>query len=133
MKKLITLFISSCLSLMAQYTTLPIDQKIIDSKIKIIDIRTPSEWKTTGILKGSIPIMFFNEQGGYDMDGFLNQLNKHIKKGEKFALICNSGSRTQIVGTYLGTKLGYNVVDLQGGIIGVISKKIPLEAYKSKP
>ena len=117
---------------MAQYTVLPIDQKVIDSNIKIIDIRTPSEWKATGIIRGSVPIMFFDEQGGYDMNGFLKQLDKHIKKREKFALICNSGSRTQIVGTYLGTKLVYKVVDLQGGIMAAMSKKIPLESYKPK-
>lgn len=45
---------------MAEYTHQPIDQKLVDSKIKIIDIRTPSEWKTTGIVKGSFPIMFFD-------------------------------------------------------------------------
>lgn len=120
-------------SLMADYTAQPIDQKILDSKIKIIDIRTPSEWKTTGIVKGSIPIMFFDEQGNYDLNGFTSQLNKKIKKGERFALICNSGSRTQMVGSHLGNKMGYNVLDLQGGIQYAIAKKIPLEPYKPKP
>jgi rhodanese-related sulfurtransferase len=117
-------------SLMADYTAQPIDQKLLDSKIKIIDIRTPSEWKTTGIVKGSIPIMFFNEQGNYDIDAFLNELNKKVKKGERFALICASGSRTQILGNHLGSKLGYNVINLQGGIQYAITKKIPIEPYK---
>ncbi len=120
-------------SLMAEYTHQPIDQKLVDSKIKIIDIRTPSEWKTTGIVKGSFPIMFFDESGNYNMNGFLAELNKKVKKNERFALICNSGNRSKVLGTYLGTQLGYSVVDLEGGIQYAIGKKIPLEPYKPKP
>jgi len=120
-------------SLLAEYTAQPIDQKLVESKIKIIDIRTPNEWKTTGLVKGSIPIMFFDEQGNYNTEVFLGKLNKVVKKEEKFALICNSGSRTQTVGTFLGKQLGYNVIDLQGGIQYAIGKKIPLEPYKPKP
>jgi rhodanese-related sulfurtransferase len=131
-KWLLTLLLATT-ALMADYTAQPIDQKLLESKIKIIDIRTPSEWKTTGLVKGSIPIMFFNEQGNYDMNAFLGELNKKIKKGEHFALICNSGSRSQMLGNYLGSKMGYNVIDLQGGIQYAISKKIPLESYKPKP
>ncbi|MFA6143905.1 MAG: rhodanese-like domain-containing protein [Sulfurimonas sp.] len=119
--------------MMADYTAQPIDQKLIDTKIKIIDIRTPPEWKTTGLIKGSIPIVFFDERGNYDLNAFLTELNKKVKKGEHFALICNSGSRSRILGTHLGQKMGYNVVDLQGGIQYAIAKKIPLEAYKPLP
>ncbi len=117
-------------SLLADYTAQPIDEKLIDSKIKIIDIRTPGEWKTTGLVKGSIPIMFFDERGNYNMDAFLAELNKKVKKNERFALICNSGNRSHTLGTYLGKQLGYNIVDLQGGIQYAISKKVPLEPYK---
>ncbi len=120
-------------TLMADYSAQPIDKKLIDSKIKIIDIRTPSEWKTTGLIKGSIPIMFFDEQGNYNVEAFLGKLNKVVKKGEKFALICNSGNRTQIVGNFLGKQQGYNVIDLQGGIQYAIGKKMPLEPYKPNP
>ncbi|MDD2829376.1 MAG: rhodanese-like domain-containing protein [Sulfuricurvum sp.] len=124
---LLTLLTSS---LMAEYTAQPIDQKILDSKIKIIDIRTPGEWKTTGLVKGSIPIMFFDEKGNYDLNAFITQLNKTIKKGEHFALICNSGNRSRTLGEHLGNKMGYSVLDLQGGIQYAISKKIPIEPYR---
>ncbi|OHD86251.1 rhodanese-like domain-containing protein [Sulfuricurvum sp. RIFCSPLOWO2_12_FULL_43_24] len=120
-------------TLSAEYIRQPIDQKLVNSKIKIIDIRTPNEWKTTGIVKGSYPIMFFDEQGNYNVEMFLDKLNKVVKKEEKFALICNSGNRTQTVGTFLGKQLGYNVIDLQGGIQYAIGKKITLEPYKPKP
>jgi rhodanese-related sulfurtransferase len=117
-------------TLSAEYIRQPIDQKLIDSKIKIIDIRTPSEWKTTGIIKGSIPITFFDEQGNYNAELFLGKLDKVVKKSEQFALICNSGNRTQVVGTFLGKQQGYNVIDLSGGIQYAIGKKIALEPYK---
>lgn len=117
-------------SLFADYTAQSIDQKLIDSKIKIIDIRTTGEWKTTGLVKGSIPIMFFDERGNYNMETFLAELNKKVKKNERFALICNSGNRSQVLGTYLGNQLGYNVINLLGGIQSAIGKKVPLEPYK---
>ena len=117
---------------MADYTAQPLDQKLYDSKIKIIDIRTPGEWQKTGIVKGSIPIMFFDERGNYNLEIFLDELNKNIKPGERFALICDTGSRTKVLGMPLGQEMGYNVIDLKGGIQYAIAKKIPREAYKSK-
>lgn len=133
MKKWFLALLLATTSLMADYSSQPIDQKLLNSKIKIIDIRTPGEWKTTGLVKGSIPIMFFNEQGEYDMDTFLNELDKKVKKGERFALICASGSRSAMLGNHLGNNMGYNVIDLKGGIQYAITKKIPIEPYKSKP
>jgi rhodanese-related sulfurtransferase len=129
---LIALFLFAT-ALMGDYIHQPIDHKLIDSKIKIIDIRTPAEWKTTGLVKGSLPIMFFDESGNYDMNGFLAELNKRVKKNERFALICNSGNRSKVLGTYLGKQLGYSVIDLDGGIQYAIGKKMPLEPYKPKP
>jgi rhodanese-related sulfurtransferase len=118
--------------MIADYIAQPIDQKLIDSNIKIIDIRTPGEWRSTGLVKGSIPIMFFDERGSYNLDSFLEELNKNIKSGERFALICHTGSRSKILGTYLGKKMGYNVIDLSGGIDYAIKKKIPLEHYPQR-
>jgi len=131
MKWLLALTLSLS-SLMADYTAEPISDKLMSTKIKIIDIRTPSEWAETGLVKGSIPIMFFDERGSYDLANFTHELNKHVKKGEKFALICRTGSRTQLVGQHLGTQMGYNVVDLKGGIMYAMRIKIPLVPYTPK-
>lgn len=115
--------------MMADYTAQPLDNKLYETKIKIIDIRTPGEWQKTGIVKGSIPIMFFDERGNYNVEMFLNELNNNIKPGERFALICDTGNRTKVLGMPLGKEMGYNVIDLKGGIQYAIAKKIPLEAY----
>lgn len=118
--------------MMADYTAQPLDKKLYDSKIKIIDIRTPGEWQKTGIVKGSIPIMFFDERGNYNLDVFLDELNKNITPGEHFALICDTGSRTKVLGMPLGQEMGYNVINLKGGIQAAMVNKIPLEAYKPR-
>lgn len=102
-----------------------VTQDFLKNNIKIIDIRTPGEWVETGIVKDSYPIMFFNEQGQYDIPKFLAQLNAVVKKGEKFAIICRTGSRTSMVGDFLGREMGYDVINLAGGI-----QKLMQEGYK---
>ena len=121
MKKILltALFLTS--ALFALQENAPVSQKIIASKIKIIDIRTLGEWKETGVIKGSIPITFFDERGNYNVPQFLSQLKKTIKAGEKFALICRTGSRTSVLANFLGQN-GFNVLNLQGGIM--YAKKI---------
>jgi rhodanese-related sulfurtransferase len=95
--------------------------ELINSDTKIIDIRTEGEWRETGILKGSYPITFFDEKGNYDVSQFLSSLNRVVKKDEKFALICRSGSRTKVVSNFL-SRNGYKVINLNGGIIHAIQK-----------
>lgn len=107
-----------------------ISQQLIDSKIKIIDIRTQDEWKMTGMIKNSIPIEFFDKRGGYNVQNFMKKFQAQVKPDEKVALICNTGSRTRLVAEFLSKHYHYNVIDLQGGIQYAIGKKIPLVPYQ---
>ena len=100
-------------------------EKFLQKNIKVIDIRTPAEWRETGIVKGSYPIMFFDEQGNYDVPKFLKALDKVVKKDEQFALICRVGSRTGMLSDFLANKMGYKVINLKGGIMKLFS-----EGYK---
>jgi len=93
----------------------------LNKNIKIIDIRTPAEWRETGIVKGSYTIMFFDEQGNYDVPKFIKALDKVVKKDEQFALICRVGSRTGMVSEFLSKDMGYKVINLKGGIMKMIS------------
>ena len=104
-------------------------QKILDAKTPIVDIRTPGEWKETGLLQGAIPIMFFNEQGNYNVEAFLQELNKKVDTKKPFALICRTGSRTKLVSNFLSKEYGYDVIDLQGGMMFVKSKNLPTTPY----
>ncbi len=79
MKYILLALLITISSAFAEVKNQYISQELLNSKVKIIDIRTPSEWAETGIVKGSIPITFFNEQGSYNIDEFLKELNKNVK------------------------------------------------------
>ena len=113
---------------MAELTQVWATPTFPDTGIKIIDIRTPAEWKETGIVKGSYTIMFFDEKGNFNVDLFLKQLDMVVKKDEPFALICRVGSRTGMVSEFLSERLGYKVTNLKGGIMKMI-----YEGYKTVP
>lgn len=91
-------------------------QALIDSKIKIIDIRTVQEWKETGLLEGAIPLTFFDINGNYNIPLFMRTLHTYVKEGEKFALICHVGSRTAMLSEFLDTEYKMPVINLLGGM-----------------
>ena len=74
--------------------------------------------------------MFFNERGGYDLNAFLKTLQEKVDTSKSFALICRSGSRTKMVSNYLSQTYGYNVINLQGGMIYAKSINLPIIPYK---
>ncbi len=117
-------------SLFAKVTNEYASQKLLDDKTPVVDIRTPPEWMETGLLKGAIPIMFFNERGGYDIEGFLTELNKKVDTTKPFAIICRTGSRTKILSHFLSKEMNYKVINLEGGMMFVKGKKLPVVPYK---
>lgn len=72
----------------------------------IIDVREDEELRETGTIKGAlhIPMMMVP-----------NKLNK-IPKDREIYILCRSGRRSYEVSAYL-CELGYDVVNLSGGII----------------
>ena len=102
--------------LFAEYKDSFMTQQMLDSNIKIIDIRTEPEWKETGLLKNVIPIMFFNEKGSYNINEFLKELNAKIDTSKPFALICHTGSRTAMLAPFLSKELHYDVTNILGGM-----------------
>ncbi|MEN8148021.1 MAG: rhodanese-like domain-containing protein [Campylobacterota bacterium] len=130
MKYIITFMLVLAPLLHAEYKAEPFTKKLIENKVPIVDIRTPEEWKETGLVKGSIPIQFFNELGQYDIPAFLKELNAKVDTTKEFALICRTGSRTGMVGMFLSDKLKYKVIDIQGGIIDAYMLHAPIVPYK---
>ena len=88
MKKIVFGLLLLATSLFAELKQEWATQGFVNKNIKIIDIRTPAEWRETGIVNGSYTIMFFNEEGDYDVPKFLKALDDVVKKDEQFALIC---------------------------------------------
>lgn len=132
MRYLITFILLMTTLLQAEIITTPISQELLAKKVPLVDIRTEGEWKETGIVKGAIPITFFNEQGQYDLDKFLAELNAKVDTKKEFALICRSGSRTNMVGKFLSDKLGYKVIDIQGGMLDATHRNVTIVPYKGK-
>jgi len=132
MKKIILTFLFLGVSLFADLKNEYPTKEFLNSHIPIVDIRTPQEWKETGILKGAIPIMFFNHKGDYNVQKFLQELNAKVDTKKPFALICRTGSRTSMVAPWLSKELGYKVINLKGGMMYVIHKlKVPTVPYKN--
>jgi rhodanese-related sulfurtransferase len=108
-------------ALMAEFKEVSVNEleDMMKKNIPIIDIRTPGEWKETGVIKGSHKIMFFDERGGYNVEKWLNEFSKYVKdKDQPFVLVCRTASRTKMVGKFLDAQMGYkHVNDLKGGIM----------------
>lgn len=113
------IFLSSFL--FADLRNVEVDEAVVKSGITVVDIRTKPEWADTGIVKGAVLLTFFDEQGRYDVDAFLKELDKHVSKDKEFALICRTGSRTSAVSDLL-SKQGYKVVNLRGGMKLLLQK-----------
>ncbi len=105
-----------------------VDKKII-KQMKIVDIRLKMEWKQTGIVENSLPISFYNAFGLPKPKKFVEELDKQIDKDEEFGIICRTGSRTSQVAEYL-SGLGYNVVNLDGGVMELANQGYEFIKYK---
>jgi len=129
MYKLLLIFLLLTTYLFADVTNQMMDQKLYNSTIPIVDIRTPGEWKMDGLLKRAIPIMSWDEKGNFNQN-FIAELQQKVDINKPFALICRSGSRTHIVAAFLSEKLHYNVINLEGGMIYIKGKNFPIIHHK---
>jgi len=105
----------------------PDKEMLENSDMVIVDIRTPGEWMQTGVVPGCKTIMFFDERGSYDAEGFLKQIDALGGKDVEIGLICRTGARTAQVAGFMKQQ-GYNVKNLVGGVM-----KLMHEGYKLKP
>ncbi|PNV82444.1 MAG: rhodanese-like domain-containing protein [Sulfurimonas sp.] len=131
MKKVFLSLLFVSISIFASIKNEEASQELLLSNIPIVDIRTPGEWKETGLLKGSIPIMLFDEKGKYDLEDFLKKLNSAVDTKKPFALICRTGSRTKILAQFLSQKMGYDVINIKSGILYAKFMKLPILPYQS--
>ncbi|SFV69941.1 rhodanese-like domain protein [hydrothermal vent metagenome] len=131
MKKIILSLLLLSITLFADLKNQYITKDFLKKNIPIVDIRTPAEWRETGILKGAVPIMFFDQRGKYNAKKFLVELNKKIDTTKPFALICHTGNRTSMVAPWLSKEFGYKVINLQGGMeYATKGLQIPTVPYK---
>ncbi len=96
----------------------------------VVDVRTPQEWKNTGLIAGSKGLTFFDATGGYDQEGWIRRLKPLLKSSDQpVILVCRSGSRSSMVGRMLLTEGGFSkVYQLDKGLIGWKAEGLPLTA-----
>tara|TARA_B110000211_G_scaffold165697_1_gene187057 strand:- start:1631 stop:1930 length:300 start_codon:yes stop_codon:yes gene_type:complete len=75
-------------------------KELLKSGVSIIDIRTPAEWKNTGIIPKSNLLTFFDNSGNYNFDKWQKELKKIISNNDPFVLICRSGRRSRDCSKY---------------------------------
>ncbi len=96
--------------------------------VPVIDIRTPREWQETGTIAGAHRLMFFDELGRADVQGWLERFQQIVpNKDQPFILVCRSGNRTRQVGLFLEKRLGMTqVYHLAQGMNGWLKEKRPV-------
>lgn len=85
-------------------------KQLLAEGVPLIDVRTPSEWRETGIIEGSHLLTFFDESGRYDANEWLKKLQAMVRPDQPVALICAVGGRTQAISHFLDKQAGYSKV-----------------------
>ncbi|WP_295418885.1 rhodanese-like domain-containing protein [Sulfurovum sp.] len=119
MKKILLSLAVLSASLFAEFKTVSVDEfaKLQAKGYPVIDIRTPGEWKETGIIKGAHKMMFFTPKGQPDLAGWFFELGHLVKdKKEPILIYCAHANRSKALGEGL-SKMGFeHVYELKGGI-----------------
>ncbi len=99
-------------------------QTLMDQGALVVDIRTPEEWKATGVIPGSRRLTFFDPYGQYDRGYWLKQLGSMARfPNQAVILVCRSGSRSTTVGRMLASETGFGrVYHLEKGIRGWVAE-----------
>ncbi len=94
----------------------PSAKEMANAKAVIVDIRTPNEWATTGVIKGAKLITFT------DPDSFLAALGP-VPTGSPLVIICQSGRRSGAAAAALVGKLDSPIVSYAGGMSAWVAGK----------
>lgn len=87
-----------------------------DNSLYLVDIRTPSEWKETGVIKGAHLLTFGSPAS------FLNEIRPKLGPDQKLALICRSGNRSGRAARKVAKMVNWDVVDVSGGMSRIVSE-----------
>jgi len=105
--------------------------------VTLMDVRSPEEWRETGIPQGASPITIHGPGG---MAGFVVAATRAVggKKDQPIALICARGWRSHRVANALHDAGFTNVINVREGMLGNpldgpgwLDRKLPVEACKN--
>jgi rhodanese-related sulfurtransferase len=119
MKKIILSLALLSASLFAEFKTVDAEAfaKLQAKGYPVIDIRTPMEWKQTGIIKGAHKMMFFTPNGQPDLANWFFGLGHLVKdKNQPILIYCAHANRSKALGQGLDQMGFKHVYELKGGI-----------------
>ena len=119
MKKILIILGVLSVSLFADFKTVDAKEfaKLQAKGYPVIDIRTPGEWKQTGIIKGAHKMMFFTPKGEADIAEWFFNLGRLVKdKNTPILIYCAHANRSKSLGQGLVQSGFKNVYELKGGI-----------------
>jgi len=106
-------------------------KQLIQQGVPLVDVRTISEWKKTGIVEDSHLLTFYDEQGRYNLDKWLADLSEIANKDQPVILICHAGVRSKKIAKYLVKNADYkSVYNVKKGIKRWIKDKNPTVALQ---
>ena len=77
---------------------------LIKKEIKIIDVRTQNEWKSTGIIKGSFLISLLNKNKKFIFKDWYEMFNNKFGSNKSVIFICASGVRSNYISNLVKQK-----------------------------
>ncbi|CAD7287547.1 hypothetical protein LMG7974_00426 [Campylobacter majalis] len=123
MKYILSIFIFVSLAF-SQITTLPATVDNISKIQQIIDIRTPEEWRETGIIEGAHTLTLVQNK-----EIFWNKIMSMVDTSKPFALICRSGKRSALAAKLID-KENLDIINLDGGMNYLIHNGYKTTPYK---
>ena len=91
--------------------------QVTSGKLILVDVRTPGEWKQTGVAQGAVMLDMQHPKGA---TGFMDDLLK-LTKGDRnapVALICRTGNRSAQVQRFLESQGFPRVYNIPEGMAG---------------
>ena len=79
-------------------------KNLIAKDINIIDVRTQNEWKSTGIIEGSILISLLDKKNKFIFENWYEDFNKKISKNESVIFVCALGVRSKFISNLINKK-----------------------------
>ena len=70
---------------------------LIEKEIKVVDVRTQNEWKSTGIIKGSFLISLLNKNKKFIFEEWYETFKNKFGRNKSIIFICASGVRSNYI------------------------------------
>ena len=99
-------------------------ERLMAQGVPVVDIRTRTEWEETGIIEGAHQLTFFDEEGRYNWNVWIERLGEIAQADQPLVLMCHSGVRSAAIARAVAHEAGYTqIYDYGPGIEGWLKEK----------